>query len=82
MPGRSRTVSSYSESAGALGKWKWALHICELGGGVHPFVSDEKIKDRLGVGLGQQLGRSIGGCSGPLSPQVHKYPASLTSLKL
>lgn len=48
MPGRSRTVSLYSESAGALGRWRWALHICELG--VHLFVSDEKIKDRLGVG--------------------------------
>lgn len=47
MPGRSRTVGS---SPRVLGLWVGGSGRCELGGGVHPFVSDEKIKDRLGVG--------------------------------
>lgn len=41
---------AHTQDARALDKWQWLLHICKLGGGLHPFVSEEKIKDEVGVG--------------------------------
>ena len=59
-------VSSHSECGGALGGRKAVLHLCKLGDEVHPCVSEEKMKGRLGVGRDQQPGRSTGGSPGPL----------------